>query len=116
MAQMYLRWTQVIESGASHVLTHESVKELVFGFHSRLKKLSSPALDRKLKGKKLFRMANLSPRARNVVIGSAGGSCSLQAISTTLRSTFLAGEMLSTSISTFRLNMIRGNNENCKNR
>lgn len=65
-----------------------TVHQFVIGFHSRLEKASSLSLDEKLEGHILLRQASLDAYGRNVIIGSAGGKYSFQAITTALRNAF----------------------------
>lgn len=65
-----------------------SVEEFVIGFHSRLDKISKLNLNDELKGHLLLRQANLDSHDRNIVVGSAGGDYSLQALATSLRNAY----------------------------
>lgn len=95
---------------------NDTVDEFVIGFHSRLEKISTLALDETLKGHILLRQANLDPHDRNIIIGSAGGNYSLQSLSTALRNAFRAEGMPATSMNTSRPIILRSDRGNYKSR
>lgn len=91
---------------------YDSVDDFVIGFHSPLHKISSLRLHEKSKGHILLRQANLNPHDRNIVVGSAGGNYSLQAVTTALRNAYRteglpATSMASSSVRAPRRNGVR---------
>lgn len=65
-----------------------SVAEFVAGFHTRLYKMSMLDIKDELRNHLLQRQAKLDRHDRNIVIGSAGGDYSLQALKSSLRNAF----------------------------
>jgi len=65
-----------------------NVEQFIAGFHTRLDKISSLALDEKLKGHLLLRQAGLDSHTKNMIIGAASGSYDVTSISNSLRQAF----------------------------
>lgn len=59
-----------------------SVKEFIVGFHSRFEKISKLDMTDELEGQLLLTQASLKSHERNLVVGTAGGYYSLQALAT----------------------------------
>lgn len=62
--------------------------EFVVSFHARLEKISTMEMNKQLKGHLQMRRTRLSDHDRNIVIESAGGNHSLQALSTSLQNAY----------------------------